>query len=297
MEEYECRFENFKRTFQAITGSAGLAYELSRNWNIKINVSRGFRAPNISELASNGVHEGTQRYELGNNQLKAEESWQADLGVDYSSPIVSAQIAFFANHISHYVFIQKMPNKEDGEEATIDGTPAYQFASSNARIWGGEANIDIHPFQKLHIENTFSYVNAVQLHQPAEAKYLPYTPAPRWCADIKYEFICNGRTFSNLFLKFAIDCNLRQNHFYAVHGTETSTPSYTLFHLYAGTDIKFHGRRILSLYLSGENLTNRAYQSHLSRLKYLDKNLATGRMGVYNMGRNFSLKLVLPINL
>ena len=297
MEEDVCRFENFKRTFQAITGSAGLAYELSQNWNIKINVSRGFRAPNISELASNGVHEGTQRYELGNNQLKAEESWQADLGLDYTSPIISAQIALFANHISHYVFIQKMPDKEDGEEATIDGTSAYQFASSNARIWGGEANIDIHPLQKLHIENTFSYVNAVQLHQPAEAKYLPYTPAPRWCADIKYEFICNRRTFSNLFLKFAIDCNLRQNHFYAVHGTETSTPSYTLFHLYAGTDIKFHGRRILSLYLSGENLTNRAYQSHLSRLKYLDKNPATGRMGVYNMGRNFSLKLVLPINL
>ena len=56
-----------------------------------------------------------------------------------------------------------------------------------------------------------------------------------------------------------------------------------------------YGKRILSLYLSGENLTDRAYQSHLSRLKYLDRNVATGKTGVYNMGRNFSVKMVVPI--
>ena len=84
---------------------------------------------------------------------------------------------------------------------------------------------------------------------------------------------------------------------YATNETETATPSYTLLNVYMGNDIKCHGKRILSLYLSGENLTNRAYQSHLSRLKYLDRNNVTGRMGVYNMGRNFSVKAVVPIDL
>ena len=114
---------------------------------------------------------------------------------------------------------------------------------------------------------------------------------------MKYEFICGGNTFDNLFVKFEVDCNLRQNHYLAANGTETATPSYTLLNMYAGTDIKCHGRRILSLYLSGENLTDRAYQSHLSRLKYLDTNTVTGRRGVYNMGRNFSVKVVVPIEL
>ena len=67
--------------------------------------------------------------------------------------------------------------------------------------------------------------------------------------------------------------------------------------MYAGTDVKLHGKRLLSLYLSGEHLTNRAYQNHLSRLKYLDVNQVTGRRGVYNMGRNFSIKIVVPIEL
>ena len=295
-EEGELRFQDFKRNFNALTGSIGMTYELSSNWNVKLNLSRGFRAPNISELGSNGVHEGTMRYEMGNRDLKPEHSWQMDLGLDYSSPIVSAQLALFANRIDNYIFIQKMADA-DGHEIIMDGTPAYQFAASDARLWGGEARVDVHPLPHLHIGNSFSYVNAVQLHQSSDSKYLPLTPAPRWNGDVRYEFICGGRTFDNLFLKFAVDCNLRQNHFYAANDTETATPSYTLLNLYAGTDIKSHGKRLLSIYLSGENLTNRAYQSHLSRLKYLDRNMVTGRTGVYNMGRNFSVKVVVPIEL
>ena len=45
------------------------------------------------------------------------------------------------------------------------------------------------------------------------------------------------------------------------------------------------------------NLLDRAYQSHLSRLKYLDPNPVTGRQGVYNMGRNVTFKLVVPLEL
>ena len=41
-----------------------------------------FRAPNIAELGSNGVHEGTFRYEYGDNDLKSETSLQFDGGVE-----------------------------------------------------------------------------------------------------------------------------------------------------------------------------------------------------------------------
>ena len=51
------------------------------------------------------------------------------------------------------------------------------------------------------------------------------------------------------------------------------------------------------MYASCENITNRAYQNHLSRLKYFDVNKASGRMGVFNMGRNFTFKVVVPIGL
>ncbi len=293
-EEDTDRFQAFQRNFDGWTGSVGLAYELLPDLNVKLNLARGFRAPNISELSSNGVHEGTQRYELGNTSLKPENSWQFDFGIDYSSSVVSAELSLFANRINHYIYSEKLAD-DSGNPIIIDDTPAYQFTSGDARILGGETSIDIHPLEHLHFGNTFSYVNSVQLHQSAESKYLPFTPAPRWVSDVKYEFICNGRTFDNLFVKLEVDCNLRQSHYLAANNTETATPSYTLLNMYAGTDIKVRGKRILSLYLSGENLTDRAYQSHLSRLKYLDTNAVTGRRGIYNMGRNFSLKVVVPI--
>jgi iron complex outermembrane receptor protein len=44
------------------------------------------------------------------------------------------------------------------------------------------------------------------------------------------------------------------------------------------------------------NLGDVAYQSHLSRLKYTDVNLATGRTGVFAMGRNFSVKVNIPLS-
>jgi iron complex outermembrane receptor protein len=51
----------------------------------------------------------------------------------------------------------------------------------------------------------------------------------------------------------------------------------------------------LSIYFSGENLANIAYQNHLSRLKYAPENLASKRAGVFNMGRNFSIKMIVNI--
>ncbi len=294
MDEGQLRFDDFSRDFHGFSGSLGLTYEIAKGLNAKVNLSRGFRAPNISELAANGVHEGARLYQKGNERLKPENSWQMDLGVYYSSSVVYVQVALFANRIGNYIFSGRMAG-EDGNPIFFDDVPVYQYMSGDARVVGGEVSVDVHPVPRLHIGNGFSYVNSVQLNQPDEAKYLPLTPAPRWNGDVKYEFICGGRTFDNLFVKLAVECNLRQNHFYAANQTETATPSHTLFHLYAGTDVCRRSKRLFSLYLSGENLFDRAYQNHLSRLKNTGLNPVTGRQGVYNMGRNFSVRFVMPV--
>ena len=76
--------------------------------------------------------------------------------------------------------------------------------------------------------------------------------------------------------------------------TETATPSYTLLNMEAGTDINIRGRHVASLYLTASNLLNRAYQNHLSRLKYTDVNVVTGRQGICNMGRSVTFKMTVP---
>ena len=78
---------------------------------------------------------------------------------------------------------------------------------------------------------------------------------------------------------------MKQNHFYAAGGTETATPAYKILGASAGTDIVIKGKTRLSLYIIGSNLTDKAYMPHLSRLKYI---------GVANMGRNVTFKMVVP---
>ena len=289
------RFDNrhldfHSRNFNGITGSIGAVWNASEHLNLRLNMARGFRAPNMSELGSDGVHEGTLRYEIGNPELKPEYSWQADLGLDFTSEYVSAQVALFANRIENYIFAQRIDMEME------EGYRTYEYTQGDARLLGFEAGIDIHPIHSLHFENTFSLVDAQQLHADEDAKYLPMTPAPRWTSELKYELSHHGhKTLNNAYVALGLEHNLAQNHYYKVDDTETRTPAYTLLSLSVGTDLNIHKKKVAELYVTAENLLNTAYQNHLSRLKYCDVNNATGRQGVFNMGRNIVFKVVVPI--
>lgn len=289
-------FPKFNRNYNAFSGSIGLAYQLGGGWSTKLNLSTGFRAPNISELASRGSHHGALRYELGNLDLKAERSFQIDLGLSYSSSLVSGELALFGNRINNYIFSQRLLDNE-GEPLMTNGLPTFEFTSGNARILGGEISIDFHPIERIHFQNSFSYVSSVQLGQSDSTKYLPFTPAPKWTSDIRYDVIKHGKGFlDNTYISFGVELNYKQDKIYSAYGTETETPSYTLLNAGFGTDIVTKGKKIASIYFTANNITNKAYQNNLSRLKYAPENLVTGRQGVYNMGRNFGIKVLIPLS-
>ena len=278
------------RNFSGVTGSIGAVWNANEHLNLRLNIARGFRAPNMSELGSDGIHEGTLRYEIGNPDLKPEYSWQADLGLDFTSQYVSAQLALFANRIENYIFSKRI------DLVMEEGFRTYEYTQGDARLLGFEAGVDFHPIHSVHFQNTFSYVDAQQMHASEEAKYLPMTPAPRWTSELKYELSHHGhKTLNNAFVALGLECNLAQNHYYKVDDTETRTPSYTLLSLSAGTDLNIRKKKVAEIYVTVDNLLNTAYQNHLSRLKYCDMNNATGRQGVYNMGRNVVFKVIIPV--
>jgi len=306
IEDGDLRFTDFSRHFNGLTGSIGAVCNINEHFNLRMNVARGFRTPNMSELASNGVHEGSIRYELGNQQLKAEYSLQADLGLDFTSRYVSAQLALFANRIDNYIFTHRLP------EEIEEGYLTYAYTQGDARLLGFEAGVDFHPVHSIHFSNTFSFVDAQQMHASSDTKYLPFTPAPRWTSELKWELFHHSHStvnhhhnansihrslLNNLYIAVGLECYLKQSHIYSADDTETTTPGYALLSLSAGTDINVNGKKIAEFYITADNLLNKAYQSHLNRLKYSDVNSVTGRRGVFNMGRNVTFKVVIPINI
>ena len=105
-----------------------------------------------------------------------------------------------------------------------------------------------------------------------------------------------GKTFRNLSWSLEVDKTFDQEHAFTGYDTETPTPGYTLLNTSLGIDVVSKNTTLFSLYLQGNNIADVAYQNHLNRLKYAAENPVTGRMGVYNMGRNFSIKLNVPLS-
>ncbi|GAB3692847.1 TonB-dependent receptor [Spirosoma flavus] len=296
----QTRFGGLDKTYSNPTASFGATYSVSKRWIIKANLGRGFRAPATSELSANGEHAGTFRYEIGSPNLQSETSFQADLGINYESPDVSITASLFQNRINNYTYSEKVLDRF-GRDSIVD--PArpiltYRYAQGNAVLFGGEAQLSVNPRSArwFHFTTSYSLVRSRNLSAKSDsARYLPFLPPPRIISQLKLTKAEAGNHWRNMYVLLEMENNWRQNEALLAYGTETETPGYTLVNIGAGSDIvSGKGRTLVSIYLTMQNMFDVAYQSHQNRLKYFGVNQATGRTGVFNMGRNASLKIVVP---
>ena len=298
-EGNDVKFEALDLNFSNVSASAGLTWQSSKAVNLKFNLSRGFRAPSIPELSSNGAHQGTNRFEYGERDLKSEISWQADAGIEIGTEHVSFTGNLFLNKISNFIFYRKLVSMAGGDSLIVDNGNdffAFRFNQANANLYGCEFNLDIHPhpLDWLHFENTFSWVRG-QLSQAQEGiKDLPFMPATRLIDQIKMDILKKNKIFQHVFVMAELENNFSQTHPFTAYNTETATPGYSLLNLAIGGDIYSAKKKFFSVVITGNNLMDVAYQQHMSRLKYTQVNEVTGRMGVFNMGRNFSVKINCP---
>jgi iron complex outermembrane receptor protein len=296
------QFQSFNSNYSNLVGSVGISYDLTERMTLKFNVATGFRAPNIAELSANGVHEGTIRYEYGNSKLLPEKSIQGDAGLGWNSNHVLVNASLFYNYIKDYIYISKLQSVNGGDSIpelhNADGFPAFVYTQTNAALYGGEFFIDLHPhpLDWLHFENTFSYVRGITFNSTGSTRNLPYMPPARWLIELRAQKKSTGKWARNFYAKAGVDMNFAQNNVFSAYGTETATPGYTLVNAGLGLDIVNKKQAtVCSVNLSVNNITDVAYQNHLSRLKYADVNNVTGRGGVFGMGRNFSVNLNVPL--
>jgi iron complex outermembrane receptor protein len=299
----QLKFTGFTRNFSNVSGSVGASYSASDLVTFKFNVARGFRAPNLAELASNGAHEGTNRYEVGASNLKSETSLQVDGGFELNSEHVSLETSLYYNHIRNFIFYEKMSNSigQDSiltDPDTGDDLNVYHFDQKDANLYGAELALDIHPhpLDWLHFRNAFSYTRAQFTEAVDGTKDIPSIPAARLFTDLAVSLLSKGKTIRNLHINLESDYTFKQDHPFTGFDTETATGDYLLINAGIGGDFVSHGKTRFSLRFTAYNLGDVAYQNHLSRLKYTAVNNVTGRTGVFNMGRNFGIKLNVPLS-
>ena len=301
MEGVDVKFPSLSKSYSNISGSAGFSYEVNKKVTLKFDIARGFRSPTVAELSSNGAHEGTNRFEYGDENLKSETSLQTDAGIEIGSEHVSINANIFYNPIRNFIYYRKLQARGGGDSLIAEGVQtffAFRFDQQNAQLYGAECNLDIHPhpLDWLHIENTFSYVRGVMNEEQDGSKNLPFIPAAKLINEVKVDFAKKGNRLKNGFVRVQLDNTFKQNQPFTGFNTETATPAYTLLNAAAGGDVVCKDKTLFSLFIGVNNIGDVAYQNSLSRLKYAPENLVTGRVGVFNMGRNFSVKVNVPLD-
>jgi iron complex outermembrane receptor protein len=83
----------------------------------------------------------------------------------------------------------------------------------------------------------------------------------------------------------------------AFQASKMATPGYTLLNVGAGGDFVSHGRVFAKIFITVNDLLNTTYMDYMNRFKYYPVNPLTGRVGVFNMGRNISFKVLIPIDI
>jgi len=254
-----------KPNFNSFNGAIGVKTNIAKEITARLNLASGFRAPNLAELTSDGVHEGTNRYEIGNPNLKNEQNFQTDLSLEFKNDHIELFANAFYNIVSDYIFLS--PNG-----TIIENSPAYDYLQADADLFGGEFGLHFHPhpLDWLHIESSFETVTGKQENN----NYLPLIPANSLSNTIRVEFKDDWINEGYVFVKLSMTFD--QNN---ISEFETATSGYNLLSAGIGGTVKVFDHE-LSVSLSGNNLTNKEYINHLSRLK---------PEGIYNIGRNISV--------
>ncbi|MCM4152276.1 TonB-dependent receptor [Arenibacter sp. N53] len=253
-----------KRNFNSFNGAIGYKNNISEQFTGRINVATGFRAPNLAELTSYGTHEGTNRFEIGNRDLKNEQNLQIDLALEFQNEHYEFSINGFHNSIKDYIYIAP-------SGTIMDETPVFNYLQQDAILYGGEIGFHLHPhpYHWLHIESSYQTV----FGELQTGDGLPLIPANKLTNTLRVEFNNTKGWWlrSNAFV--SVNTSFKQG---KVSTFETVTPGYTLLNAGLGGDIQFL-KKSMNITISANNLLDKKYIAHLSRLKSDD---------ILNMGRS-----------
>jgi len=176
-----------KRSWIALTGAVGAAWQPRSDLSLAANLGRAFRAPTLQELFARGVHEGTLRFERGDPDLDSETAISIDGVIRYLTPHMFAEASMFVNHLDGFIFARPTP-----ETDSASGLQVFDYGQADARLAGAEARFDIHPHALhglgVHLSGDVTWGTNLETDEP-----LPTVPPARLRAAVEYRAGALGR--------------------------------------------------------------------------------------------------------
>jgi iron complex outermembrane receptor protein len=250
------------RSFNLTSASLGGLWRFAPGYNAALTLSSNQRAPQPEELYTNGPHDATATFEIGNPNLARESSRAIDLSLRKTTGPVRGTFSLFTQRFSNYVFAQLQDTDANGVADRVDddgvldptGSLLLQYVQTKARFSGAEFEVmaDL-PVPGLSARLFGDRVRAAladgsPLPRIAPARLglaLDYTAGPWRTGASATRVFAQTRTAS----------------------LETETDGYTRIDLNLQWRVSLSGTNSLTLFAQVKNLAGAAIRLHTSVLK------------------------------
>ena len=272
--------------YHNISVSTGIAHQINDYSSVIFNYGLSNRAPNPSELFSDGLHHSAARIELGDLRIKQETSNRIASTYQFKNKQFSFNVEGFFNHITDYIFI-----KPTGTEQTIRGAfPVWNYTQTNALLFGLDVTANYNFNDYWFLSNKSAFIKGRDLSQKQALIDIPSFKTvnilgysnKKWLdfnAELQSELVLRQNNFPD----FNFEAFIPSTQNSVLVDVSSPPPTYHLLHLQSDITLKLSKKTNLNIGLNITNIFNSSYRDYLNRLRYFADDL----------GRNFMLQLKL----
>lgn len=260
------------------SGTFGITRYHNDHQTTRLNLGTAWRAPNISELFSDGIHHGAAAYEQGDIALQPETNFSTSLSTEWRSNRLQLDVDLYYNYIQNYIYLKPQP----APILTVRGAfPFFKYTQTDAVYTGIDvtANWRMGTRWQWTGKPSYLYVQDTRQQQP-----LVMIPPNRWENTIKYDLLRNGETRGRWRDAFASVGNLlidQQRRVPANSDFAPPPPAYSLWNVAVGGLWAISDKQGIDVSLSATNLFDIQYRDYMNRFRYYANDL----------GRNVSLRM------
>lgn len=236
------------KTFNNLSLSASILYQLSDIVFIGSNISRSTRVPTIEELFSEGPHLAAYSYEVGNPDLSSESGIGTEVFVYHKFEKLNFNLNVFYNNFESFII-----PRNSGEINYQTFLPIFKTFGVAALLYGFDGSFNWNFYDGYYLSSSFTYTKG-EFRENHNS--LPQIPPFKGTTGIQYKA-------DDLQFGLGFDWAFKQNN---IDIFEQPTAGYIIFNSFIQY-LFYIDESVNSVTLNVDNIFNKSYRNHLSRIK------------------------------
>jgi hemoglobin/transferrin/lactoferrin receptor protein len=282
------QFERLNLRNLSLTGSFGYVTRILKNNKVSINLSSGYRSPNIDDISK--IRENAGILLIPNTEIKPEKAYTIDLGWSNYSNDFNSSLNIYYTILDGTIgrdFFYDSVDETTPNTATIiyQNEEVFTMANYNlgqSKVYGFNYNIDLNVFKNIHLDGNITYTKGTKLSSGS-----PMPSIPPLFGDFKLKWKYSG---NQLVLVYKFSKNKTANS-YSLGGEDgldetpyfindsgdfeyLGMPKWAIFNISSIHKVKIF-KRLIDLNFSIENLFDIHYKQFAS--------------GISSPGRSFNI--------